>query len=554
MLIFVNETKTQNWLLLHYLTKSTNFKLKIHTAMKKALLIAGFAAMALGVQAQNPFAYNVGVDGITDGIAAGQTITVSYNLNAAATGVDLVVYPLANPDVAAKTIELGAAEQGEYTSDINLDGLDADVLYGVKVVVRGTSVEAPVELTDKVYNSWAPYGVAIDNNTESPYFGRILFTETQSNLPESGYYSSETGSGVYEFNPLFDNVGFYTGGFTYPHFRYPEGAQSSVMNAKKVRISKDGRVFVGMLNCVNTPIYEMNPDNLNEWTPVFQGNWPDDHSGIMTDDDGNFVAGASAAFDVVGEGEDLMLVNLSCKYGQDFNYGSYQTFQYPLGEDASWVGGAVDEVMPLSQRYTISSQAVTLAYDPDGSGIWYAQYRGTPTDAQPAIKHVTKNATGWVEDYSDVTTVVRGGGIAFSPDGSLLAFSGGNYVLNFYEVDRTDPEPALNLKYTLNTTALRGFNDIAFDLANNVYSCDNGREKLVRMQLPYSGVVVTPARSEFAFALPNTTGVDGIEVADVVSVKYVNLNGQQSDTPFSGVNVVVKTLANGSQVVSKIVK
>lgn len=52
-----------------------------------------------------------------------------------------------------------------------------------------------------------------------------------------------------------------------------------------------------------------------------------------------------------------------------------------------------------------------------------------------------------------------------------------------------------------------------------------------------------------------TTAINDINGAEVVaSTRYYNLAGQQSATPFDGVNVVVKTMADGTQSVSKIMK
>ncbi len=51
-----------------------------------------------------------------------------------------------------------------------------------------------------------------------------------------------------------------------------------------------------------------------------------------------------------------------------------------------------------------------------------------------------------------------------------------------------------------------------------------------------------------------TTGVDGIDAAAVKSVKYVNMAGQQSSTPFEGVNIVVTTMNDGTTTATKMVK
>ena len=51
------------------------------------------------------------------------------------------------------------------------------------------------------------------------------------------------------------------------------------------------------------------------------------------------------------------------------------------------------------------------------------------------------------------------------------------------------------------------------------------------------------------------TGVENLNASkDVVSVKYVNAAGMVSNTPFQGVNMVVTSYADGSQVTTKVVK
>ena len=50
------------------------------------------------------------------------------------------------------------------------------------------------------------------------------------------------------------------------------------------------------------------------------------------------------------------------------------------------------------------------------------------------------------------------------------------------------------------------------------------------------------------------TGVDGVQTAsEVISVRYINVAGIESDKPFSGVNIVVTTHADGSQTATKVI-
>ena len=51
------------------------------------------------------------------------------------------------------------------------------------------------------------------------------------------------------------------------------------------------------------------------------------------------------------------------------------------------------------------------------------------------------------------------------------------------------------------------------------------------------------------------TAIDGIAVEEgVKSVRYYNVAGAESTTPFNGVNIVVKEMLDGSKVTTKVIK
>ncbi len=508
--------------------------------MKKSLLFAGFAALALCASAQNPFAYGIHTDGVNaEGVATG-SITVNYTLNANAESGSIVIRR-APQMIPVKTIALAGDQltQGTHAVVVSLEGLPTNGQLGYTITTTGAKIDAAKEIFSDFsaganHQYWSPYGVACDNNTNSKHFGRVLITETQANQGASYFAKAKgVGSGLYEYdpqgNPVFNMSGDRYGynPFNWTAGTYKGGAQNQKMNAKKVRIAKDGRIFLGVLNTENNPLYTVNPDNLGEWTPVFQGTAPDS-TGYILNADSVMVASPSAAFDVVGSGSNLKIANLGCKFGQNFVYGSYTCYEYPLGANSTWSEAATAEVMPFSLQYSISSQSVSIAYDEDGNGLWYAQYRGAPNEAQPAIKHATLKNGEWEEDYSDITTVVRGGGIAYNKDYTLLAIPGGNNKLNVYEVSKdADGKPVLTVKYTVNTTTIRGFNDICFDYANNIYSCDNGKEVMQQIQLPLENPTVdVPCPTTELFRVGISTGVTEVGAAEANKAQKVIENGQ----------------------------
>lgn len=520
--------------------------------MKKSLLLLGLvAALGFTASAQTPYAYGLKTVGITDGTVETGTeaITVDYTLNAAATGVAVEIY---NGTELVKTVDLSAEAAnlavGAHEVSVPIADLAAGVQYTWKVNVQSPAITTPTAFSHAQYTFWSPYGIAVDNNPESDHFGRILVTECQPNMNTDYWTKTEgVGVGVYAFDPQLERIknakGTYgfNGGLTWDNYKYKSG--NRVFSFKKVRISKDGRIFVGSMDMGKNPIYEIDPENLDAWTPLFEGKLAsaDSTNGNIVDAEGKFIGGLSVAFDLTGEGENLKLVNLSGTQGQAFAFGNFLCYQYNLGTAKS-INTAVteaQEVLPLSLQYTISAQSASIAYDKDG-GIWYSQYRGTPSDQMPAFVHATAAGD---EDYKDITTVARGGGVGFNKDYSILALPTANNEVTLFTVDKdADGKPVLTKLVSF--ASLRGCNDIAFDWAGNFYTCDNGKEKFGGWAIPQTlkaGViakagengdpaVVTPAASKYAFTVASVTGVNDVKAAGAnitAGVGFIEVAGAQ---------------------------
>lgn len=484
--------------------------------MKKQLLwvtlmllsVMGFTSMVHAQDAvtANPYAY-----GLSSGFdAASATLTVKYSLNAPAVAVSIDVY---NGKDLAKSFPVDATglTAGEHSIAVSTADLPQGVALGWKVKVTGATLTAPAIVTSELYKFFSPYGITVDNNPTSANFGRVLVTETQMNIPATGYFTSSgnggVGCGVYAFDPQMKGVkningGYgFTGGVTFTDGIYPGTTSTHLYGFKRLAASEDGRIFVSNADMTHSPIFEIDPTNLNTaFTPIFSGT--PDANGIFSDATNPFIAGPNAAMAVTGKGADLKIAALSCKGGFVFAVGNYFTDVYNLGTAKSWSSAPSSSIEALTGQYTVSPQGVNLLYD-DKGGIFYAQYRATPKASEPAIKHFT--AAG-VEDYSDISTVVRGGGIAYNMDKSLLAIPSGNGYIGFYTVS-TDTEGKLVLtqKYKTPdmTTTFRGQNAMAFDYAGNVYTCDNGKEFFGRIAMPREDPnAITPAADSYAFTIP----------------------------------------------------
>ena len=163
-------------------------------------------ALGMSAMAQNPYAYNAATG---DMAIDGTEIPVLYTLNAAAERV-MVDFIDVTGEVA-KSVELTEADAtaGNHTVDVSLEGLVAGADYTLAIRVKGAALTAPVQC-DPVYTFWSPYGIAVDIDPMSEYFGRILVTECQPSLNAkdantaywtSNQYPGGVGCGLYVFDP-----------------------------------------------------------------------------------------------------------------------------------------------------------------------------------------------------------------------------------------------------------------------------------------------------------------------------------------------------------------
>ena len=139
--------------------------------MKKITLFL-FATLfsALSFAALNPYAY--GLSSTLDGT----TLTVNYSLNAPATGVSVVIL---NGAEEVKTVTCNdKISKGSHSVEISTIGLPTNKSLTWKVEVKGAAV-TDVECTNDIsgtttkYKFYRPQGVAVDNNPDSEFFGRI---------------------------------------------------------------------------------------------------------------------------------------------------------------------------------------------------------------------------------------------------------------------------------------------------------------------------------------------------------------------------------------------
>ena len=457
-----------------------------------------------------------------------EALVVTYRLNNSnATSVNVLVYK--GEEVVATVA--GGTSIGKNVVEIATADLPQGRMLTWSVEVNGTSVESPTQ-EEKIYSFYHPSGLDIDNNPENATFGMLLINEGMHSVKSiEGYVSSSFGAGIFAFTPSLDlipngELPGYNGGIEFTNGR-ADASGSTAYSPRRIRISEDGRIFVTSLNTDGNYLWEVNPENPNEWTPIFKGIL-NEQAELITEDSA-FVAAPNNGFDVKGSGENLQLamysVNLSGITAAAM--GGFRLHEYNLGTATTWATAPSKTI--VDGLYAINYTGTQVEYDNEG-GVWIASYRGTANDANPGLVHI--NADG-VEDAKLIWSNVRQAGIRFNNDFTKLVVAGNNGAAKkatIYSISKdANGAPVLTEETVVDMAAVgNNLNDFAWDYAGNLYACGNSAEKLIGWAMPYSGQVVTPAASKYAFHIGELLP-DPAVVAEMVGVvKRAVQNGEST--------------------------
>ena len=448
----------------------------------------------------NPFAYNLWSELSPDE----KNLTIKYSLNAKATSVNWV---LMDGNNEVKTVDLASLglEKGDYTTTISTTDFPQYKQLTWKIEVKGVAVNEPTHV--KAVNFYRPFGVDIDNNPENKYFGRIICGESYT-ATNTKYDSYGVGAGIYEYSPAFElkpngTKSGYNGGKN-----FTPGGNTGDHSPYRVRISEDGRIFVTAHDKAGDFLWEVNPENLNEWTSVFKGA---SHSADkLLDATSKFIAGTNAGFDVRGKGENLQLLMLSCN-NLGTNSATFQCHEYNLGNATEWSTVPSRSISGTQLHSSMIARYSQVTYDNEG-GFWCTYYiNGTILGG---IAHFTKEGT---KDHEIHGIPVRAAGMCFNRDFSKVLIAGNDIYGTTKETAKAvvytiskdaAGKPVLTKETIIDMATVGGnLNDFAWDYANNIYAIGNNGEQLSVYALPHSSedVVATPAASKYAFSIGKYT-------------------------------------------------
>ena len=471
--------------------------------------VTRYKSVAPAVKA-NIFASELSVEPTSDGFRFG------FTLNEVA---DSVYLHIREDKIGIhKSISLGTLTKGVHSRELTMQELElpnGSYSWSLEVVSSGT--DRPYKISNDAQMQmqfFSPRGVAVDNRTDSKYFGRIYASETVG-----GAVSNRTTiDGIYVLNSALEDVTLqgataYSGGVAW-------GGASSPM---RVSVGEDGYVYLCDWSDTNPGVWRMNPEKPAEaFKPVFSGL---SVSTGLASLNGVNVHGAISHCWVTGSGESTKLITFDKYYVDAVATNRGNLLQYNIGTLASPRQTPPDAVLYNDALYGNLQQNYNSSIAPDGRGGWWiSQYRFEDAATIPSLINV--DASGKLTFNSGKTPLLIGnsvmGGMAVHPDGKRLAMGCSNEVKVFEVKFDSLGVPSLKLMHSIKPAMGTNTVGLAYDLAGNLYVISNTNERLGVWAMPKAeNRFITAAPSESVIKVINTS-IDNTEEATATIRMYPN--------------------------------
>ena len=443
------------------------------------------------------------------------------------TGETLLTLPIENVVAGENTVtitneQLQAVINGEGTLALNWE-----------ITLTGDPIARIEKLNNPDNFTFNRIGNAIDTNPESPYFGRFYLVNRIG--------SSNTSNAIYAYTPEWEQIGG------------PISGEYTLGNPFRLAIDQNGTVYVAnWADGARSGVFKLNPETLSgDLEPFFIGSHAS--NGTISNDNGQMICTSTPSVFIAGKGASTHMYCHLEDAGNDIS-------QYNIGNAdgtimENWTD-APTRMWGIGAKLA-SAHAAVIGESEDG-GIWVVQNRsaGNNDAGVPSLIYVNPEGqitfnSGSIDnpihDYLSGTQYAAG---AISPDGTELVVNQPDGTLKFFALEYTRSDvPTLTYKYDYKHGVGNTVAQINYDYAGNLFV---SATKLAILSMPTdNNTHTTPAKMEYTVP----TGINNATIAKkVVSVKYVNVAGIESSTPFQGVNIVVTRYDDGSQSTSKIIK
>lgn len=510
--------------------------------MKKHLLFVLSLCFALVTTAAdlNPFAYGLS----SEYDPSTFTLTINYSLNAPATSVDLVI--IDSNGAEAGRIALPGKTKGTFSSvevDLSTVGLVGGE-YSWKLDVTCNARSASYEPIGRVKKLQSPFSVDVDNNPNSPYFGRIYVSQPTTNATR----------GIYVYTPGFTaTIGNYMGsGITVNQNNWYEGTHAVPY---RVRVLQDGtgRILTTSSDRdQSTHLWLVDPANMTNWTTVITSA----NLRTWTSHNNQSDIFANTSLDIRksddGQNWELLLYSASVNSKSTNHSAGYiysGIYTVPINT-TDFKGGTYTNLTKatgttqhstIDGEYTGSMITANAQFDKYG-GVLYSSYSTSNNTTGSSLIHKTKSGD-FKTSYTDGTYLYRQnvatGAIRFNHDFTRLAIAQGSFAqeARFYTVTQSqasdhialsNSKPVDMISSTIDTGSDRAYViDFAWDYAQNVYAVvRNGSYAIYGVYAMAANLggtpVSTPAKAEYKFEVDCPDRTWSVNVSGQVDGKTLN--------------------------------
>ena len=409
--------------------------------------------------------------------------TLQFTLN---DNIESGAISIFNGSNVVKTIVLGELNKGENSVNISASEL-LEGNYNWSVSVSAGAIDRPMKSSNDALPQmqfYSPRGVALDNNFESPYFGRVYVTEMAGGIPSGT--TRTTKDGVYILNSALEDItnqgnNSYAGGIVWH-------ASNSPM---RLNVAPDGKVYVTDWSNTHPGIWIMDPANpSNTFKPVFSTDTIlSKTTGLVSNKTTNIpIHGPISHCYITGTGTETKLFTFDKSYVNSVATSTGNILQYNIGDLTSLPWNSEPSAVTYNDALNGNIQLNFNSYiAPDGRGGWWiSQYRATDAVGVPSLVHV--NAIGVVDFNSGKTpTLIENsytGGMAVNHEANLIAMGCKDELKIFEIVYAPNGVPSLTKLYSIKPLLGTNTNGVAFDRAGNVYAVSNNNERLAMWALP----------------------------------------------------------------------
>lgn len=387
------------------------------------------------------------------------------------------------------------------------------------VTASSRPVAYPVKISDDspIFQFYSGRGVAVDNNPESPFFGRVYVSESAGGLISEGtpVNPRTTQKGIYILDAALSDVTnqgakSYTG-----NIAWGANVNASYQYAPRgITTDASGKVYISDSSFGNSGIYIMDAAHpASDFSPLFGGTLNTSNGQVTVD--GTFIHDPIEDIKIIGSGTETKLFT----YNRPASPVAGGIYRYDIGTAVlPWVSAPSATIYDDMQNGNLLQNSYgQIASDTHG-GWWMCQYRaGTGGASVPALIHATNGKL----DYNCSSSLPSSyqGAMAVNADGSALAIgTKAGKVEVFNVVYDASNKPTLTAKCSIDWGEATDYlQNMAFDAAGNLYLISNYNERLMVYSLPKSDNTYTTHAS-----VKQSTGITPHYKANLSDCIYIS--------------------------------